>query len=511
MRGAVLEGRYRLVQRLGAGGMGEVWRGVDTRLDREVAVKVIAQGPHEDGQLAARFRKEARSAARLAHSRIVTVHDHGEAEADGHPLLFLVMELVQGRPMSAFSTTGEPAIDAVVEWGIQICEGLAAAHRAGVIHRDIKPANIMVCGEGELDVKICDFGIARLVEESGPGLTGTGATIGTPAYMSPEQARGDRSIDGRSDLYSLGCLLYELLSGAPPFEGAGWSVLAQHINRQPDPVRALRPDVPDDLDRLILHLLEKEPHQRPADAQEVIDRLIGVRYELGRPLPDALELSQAPTADATRAPESAPLRRTAPVTEQDSSRAAAVRTVPMTGRTSAWSGLLAAGCIYAQFSVLTSWSPFWISAVCVLAFVAVGLDAYIWAPPDSGVREGDAEELPIGMAMLCAVLTAGFLLFWPPSPWWTALLALVLVGPLLSLIAAALRRVVESVVRRAPWQSAVGTAAGLLNGVTLAGLLAAGRGATVFVALLAGMVTWLAVAVVVTFSLPSVEGPAAES
>ncbi|MFE9479400.1 protein kinase [Streptomyces spororaveus] len=152
----------------------------------------------------------------------------------------------------------------VIRWSVQICEGLAAAHRAGVVHRDVKPANIMVHGPAEADVTICDFGIARLAEETGTGLTATGAAIGTPTCMSPEQARGDRRIDGRSDLYSLGCMLYELLSGRPPFSGSGLSVLSQHLSREPDPIRDLRPAVPAELERLVLELPAKEPAAAPA-------------------------------------------------------------------------------------------------------------------------------------------------------------------------------------------------------------------------------------------------------
>lgn len=359
MHGEVLESRYRLVEMLGAGGMGQVWRAVDSRLDRDVAVKVITQSPLATSQSAARFRQEARATARLTHPRIVTIHDHGEAAVAGHQVLFLVMELVPGRSMASFTATEQRSVESVVAWGLQICSGLAAAHRAGVVHRDIKPANVMVYGDGEHDLKICDFGIARLVEESGTGLTGTGATIGTPAYMSPEQVRGDRTLDGRSDLYSLGCLLYELLAGRPPFEGAGWSVLAQHLNGTPEPVRSLRPGVPDALDRLVVSLLHKDPDDRPATAEEVAERLRGVLDGPGDEppgiIPGVRELAAAPTVDAPRAPVAGPPRTPEPepepqqaipqpaaVTEPDPAPARAVaQTIPGAGRVSAWSGLLA--------------------------------------------------------------------------------------------------------------------------------------------------------------------------
>ncbi|MET9688243.1 serine/threonine-protein kinase [Streptomyces sp. NPDC006514] len=170
MRGALLEGRYRLERRLGADGMGEVWQARDLRLDREVAVKVISRGVSGDHLLEERFRKEARTAAGLTHPRIVTVHDHGEVEVDGRPVLFLVMELVRGRPLTAVLRDHRSGVDpaAVGRWAVQICEGLAAAHRAGVVHRDIKPANIMVHGSAEADVALMSS--SDVVDEDNHGL-----------------------------------------------------------------------------------------------------------------------------------------------------------------------------------------------------------------------------------------------------------------------------------------------------------------------------------------------------
>ncbi|MFZ3500003.1 serine/threonine-protein kinase [Streptomyces sp. 5.8] len=256
MEGMVLAGRYELAELIGAGGMGEVWRGRDLSLERDVAVKVIAR-PGDD-QLALRLRSEARAAARLSDPHVVAVHDVGEGDVDGRTVVFLVMELVDGLPLDA--ARGPAAVEDVVRWGVQICEGLQAAHTAGIVHRDIKPGNLLLTAKGR--IKICDFGIAR---ESGTrGLTATGAVIGTLAYMAPEQARGEH--DARTDLYALGCVLYELLTGEPPFTGLGWDVLAQHATRTPEPVRTHRPDVTGELDRLVLRLLSKDPADRPRSA-----------------------------------------------------------------------------------------------------------------------------------------------------------------------------------------------------------------------------------------------------
>ncbi|MFE9860305.1 protein kinase [Streptomyces sp. NPDC005780] len=525
MRGEVLEGRYRLVGMLGAGGMGQVWRAVDSRLDRDVAVKVITQSALTTSQSAARFRQEARATARLTHPRIVTIHDHGEATLGGHQVLFLVMELVPGRSMAAFAATERRSVEDVVAWGRQICAGLSAAHRAGVVHRDIKPANVMVYGDRELDLKICDFGIARLIEESGAGLTGTGATIGTPAYMSPEQVRGDRTLDGRSDLYSLGCLLYELLSGSPPFEGAGWSVLAQHLNRPPQPVRSLRPDVPDALDELVLRLLHKDPDRRPATAEEVSESLRDVPDGLGTASPVVRELAGAPTVDAPRAPRVEPPRRAEPLTEPDPTavpltepgvradapaepgvRRPAAQAVPGAGRVSAWNGLLAAGSLWSQFALLTGWSPVWTVALCVAVFLVATAVVYLGAPTVPAEDNHDPDICLIAMALLCTLLGVVFLLFWPPSPWWTALAFSVLGGPVLWLTGVGVSKIVAAVVPRAipraPWQTAAGTAVGLLNGVVLAGLLAAGDVLSVLLAIPAGVAAWVTAAVLIALLTP---------
>jgi serine/threonine protein kinase len=265
--GLKLSRRYALQALLGSGGMGEVWRAVDEQLDRPVAVKVLREDL-VDPELAARFRREARIAARLQHPGITVVHDVGSD--DGH--LFIVMELLHGRDLAAMlaeAPAGLPT-DVAVSLAIQAAEALQAAHAAHIVHRDLKPANLFVLNGGRL--KICDFGIAWAVD-SATHLTATGQAIGTPAYMSPEQCQG-QEVDERSDLYSLGCVLYELLTGQPPFTGGQpLSIMLQHLNAAPAAPRTIRPNIPSELDRLVLELLAKDPVRRPADAGYVIAAL----------------------------------------------------------------------------------------------------------------------------------------------------------------------------------------------------------------------------------------------
>ncbi|WP_328791793.1 serine/threonine-protein kinase [Streptomyces sp. NBC_00273] len=511
MRGALLEGRYRLERRLGAGGMGEVWQARDLRLDREVAVKVISRGVAGDHLLEERFRKEARTAAGLTHPRIVTVHDHGEVEVDGRPVLFLVMELVRGRPLTAVLRDHRSGADpaAVVRWAVQICEGLAAAHRAGVVHRDIKPANIMVHGPAEADVTICDFGIARLAEETGTGLTATGAAIGTPTYMSPEQARGDRRIDGRSDLYSLGCMLYELLAGRPPFTGSGLSVLSQHLTGEPAPIRDLRPAVPEELERLVLELLAKEPAARPADAEQVIDRLrkaaTGARSRSrsrsrsravtgpapGRDTETALGTDPPPPAPAVRAGTGHPIPASS---------------VPGTRPRLLWGSLLAAAGVYTQLVVLGEWGSLTLRALgaallaCLLAFLVSRSSADV----------PDEESRGVAAALTAGVLIGVLLLFWPPAPWWAGVLVLLLSGFVLLFLSHFVRGLVGALARRDPWVAWLGTESGLFNAVVFAGILAA-DGRAVYAAVGWGLAMWPAAALVTAVFVPrlrAVQAPA---
>ncbi|MGW7524406.1 tetratricopeptide repeat protein [Streptomyces sp. NPDC054783] len=273
----LVQGRYRLLDLIGRGGMGEVWRALDESLGRQVAVKCLKPlGPGHDPSLARvlreRFRREARVAAGLSHRGVTVVHDFGES--DGVP--YLVMELLEGRDLSRLlqDNKGHPLpVRDVEDIAAQVAAALAYTHQQGVIHRDLKPANIVRLADGT--VKICDFGIARLGHDIGftARLTGTGVALGTPHYMSPEQIGGE-PVDQRSDLYSLGCVLYEIATGAPPFDlEDAWAILIGHRDTPPRPPSEHRPELPGHLQRVILDLLAKRPEERPYDAGELVRRM----------------------------------------------------------------------------------------------------------------------------------------------------------------------------------------------------------------------------------------------
>ncbi|WP_292679583.1 serine/threonine-protein kinase, partial [Nocardioides sp.] len=257
--------RYRLDSRIATGGMGEVWRGTDTALDRPVAIKLLKHEYADDATFRSRFETEARHAAGLQHPGIAAVFDVGESQASGVadgsgiPRPFLVMELVDGQPLSALLRPGQ-ALDpgAVRDLLAQAGDAIGAAHRGGIVHRDIKPANLMVTPDRT--VKITDFGIARASE--GLGLTGTGQVMGTPQYLSPEQARGEVATS-RSDVYSLGVVAFECLAGRRPFEAE--SPVATALAHIQQPVPDLPASVPADLAAVVQRALAKDPQQRFAD------------------------------------------------------------------------------------------------------------------------------------------------------------------------------------------------------------------------------------------------------
>ncbi|MFG2972017.1 protein kinase [Streptomyces sp. NPDC048331] len=276
MRGELLDGRYRLEERLGGGGMGEVWAAEDLRMRRPVAVKLVRTVPGTAAaEVEQRFTHEVRSAANLPHQHTVTVHDCGEAVLSGGRLLYLVMERLDGRTLaqvfrgagSAASAGGAGGAAAVswydvADWARQIATALGAAHERGIVHRDIKPQNVMLTGTGV--IKVLDFGLAKFLGETLrlADLTATGTAMGTLAYMSPEQCRGDSGIDHRTDLYSLGCLLYEGLTGQPPFTNpAPHALLYQQVYESPPP---LAPGTaPAGITDLVMFLLAKHPAHRP--------------------------------------------------------------------------------------------------------------------------------------------------------------------------------------------------------------------------------------------------------
>ncbi|MGK4581587.1 protein kinase domain-containing protein [Kitasatospora sp. HPMI-4] len=260
MIGRALNGRYVLEEILGVGGMATVWRGHDRVLGRAVAVKVLNGGLADDPRFAERFGREAQHAALLVHPRIVTVFDSGVDQ--GSP--YIVMELVHGQPLSRLiAELGRLPVERSVGIAAAVCEALEVAHAAELVHRDIKPGNIMITQDG--GVKVVDFGIAR-AGSSSSRLTQTASVLGTAAYLSPEQATA-AALDGRSDLYAVGCVLVEMLTGQPPFDADTPVAIAfKHVSEQPAPVASRRPDVPPALDAVVLRLLAKKPADRPADA-----------------------------------------------------------------------------------------------------------------------------------------------------------------------------------------------------------------------------------------------------
>lgn len=268
VRGRTLNGRYRIDEPLGSGGMATVWRGRDLHLERPVAIKLLERAGLGDPTALERFGREARAVARLAHPNVVSVYDFGTDGGDP----YLIIELVEGPTLAAMLAGGPLPVDRAIAIAAQICDGLAATHAAGVVHRDIKPGNLMLTPAGV--VKICDFGIARLHHAAAHAtLTSPAIVMGTSEYMAPEQASND-GVDGRTDLYALGCVLYAMLTGAPPFTGeTPPSVIGQHLHQPPVPVTARRPDAPADLDVLVAQLLAKNPADRPADANQVRARL----------------------------------------------------------------------------------------------------------------------------------------------------------------------------------------------------------------------------------------------
>ncbi len=289
----ILAGRYELDIPLGRGGSGEVWRGKDLATRRSVAVKVVELSQSDDpGMLSetiGRFRREAIIIGSLRHQNIVSSLDAGRVGSQ----LFMVMELAPGISLaSMMDERGERGmglfpIFSVLRIAEETCAGLSAAHEAGVVHRDIKPSNLMVTPQ--LGLKIIDFGIARLLEDNSPRLTLQGHTVGTAAYMSPEQAQGG-DIDGRADLYSLGCVLYHLLSGRLPFRSSmAGALLMMQVMDSPTPLSVFRPDLPAELSGLVSDLMEKDRAARPANAAEVISRLqaIGEALDTEEPAHEA--------------------------------------------------------------------------------------------------------------------------------------------------------------------------------------------------------------------------------
>ncbi|WKX19948.1 Stk1 family PASTA domain-containing Ser/Thr kinase [Streptomyces sp. HUAS CX7] len=263
-----LGGRYELGQVLGRGGMAEVYLAHDTRLGRTVAVKTLRADLARDPSFQARFRREAQSAASLNHPAIVAVYDTGEDYIDNVSIPYIVMEYVDGSTLRELLHSGRKLLpERTLEMTIGILQALEYSHRAGIVHRDIKPANVMLTRNGQ--VKVMDFGIARAMGDSGMTMTQTAAVIGTAQYLSPEQAKGEQ-VDARSDLYSTGCLLYELLTVRPPFVGdSPVAVAYQHVREEPQAPSVFDPEITPEMDAIVLKALVKDPDYRYQSADEM--------------------------------------------------------------------------------------------------------------------------------------------------------------------------------------------------------------------------------------------------
>ncbi|MEV3949490.1 protein kinase [Streptomyces halstedii] len=266
--GVVGDGRYRMSHRLGRGGMAEVFAAEDVRLGRTVAVKLLRSDLAEDPVSKARFTREAQSVAGLNHHAIVAVYDSGEDVVGGATVPYIVMELVEGRTIRDLLISAEappPEQALIIVSGV--LEALAYSHQHGIVHRDIKPANVIITNSGA--VKVMDFGIARALHGAQSTMTQTGMVMGTPQYLSPEQALG-KAVDHRSDLYATGCLLYELLAMRPPFTGeTPLSVVYQHVQDTPVPPSDVYEAVPPELDGMVMRSLAKEPDDRFQSAEEM--------------------------------------------------------------------------------------------------------------------------------------------------------------------------------------------------------------------------------------------------
>jgi serine/threonine-protein kinase len=269
----VLGERYEIGGVLGRGGMAEVHRGRDLRLGREVAVKVLRHDLARDPSFQVRFRREAQASASLNHPAIVAVYDTGEDRTATGATPYIVMEYVEGETLrDVLRREGQLTPERAMALSADICGALDFSHRNGIVHRDVKPGNVMITPQGT--VKVMDFGIARAVSDSAATMTSTAAVIGTAQYLSPEQARGE-GVDARSDVYSMGCVLFELVTGAPPFTGdSPVSVAYQHVREDPRLPSSINPNIPPELDAIVLKAMSKNPANRYQSAAEMRNDLL---------------------------------------------------------------------------------------------------------------------------------------------------------------------------------------------------------------------------------------------
>src|SRR3978361_177836 len=287
---SVLGERYEIGGVLGRGGMAEVHRGRDLRLGREVAVKVLRQDLARDPSSQVRFRREAQASASLNHPAIVAVYDTGEDRTASGATPYIVMEYVEGETLrDVLRRERRPSPERAMSLTADICAALDFSHRNGIVHRDVKPGNVMITPQGT--VKVMDFGIARAVSDSAATMTSTAAVIGTAQYLSPQQARGE-GVDARSDVYSAGCLLYELVTGTPPFTGdSPVAVAYQHVREDPRTPSSINPEIPPELDAILLKAMSKNPanrYQSAADMRaDLLRAVAGQRVEATPVMSDA--------------------------------------------------------------------------------------------------------------------------------------------------------------------------------------------------------------------------------
>jgi serine/threonine protein kinase len=352
-----LSGRYELGEILGLGGMSEVYLARDLRLHRDVAVKVLRADMAADSSLTLRFRREAQNAAGLNHPAIAAVYDTGEVEASDGPLPYIVMEYVEGLSLrDVIRIHGPLEAQRAIEVVADVCQALSFSHRRRIIHRDVKPANIMIDKSGS--VKVVDFGIAKAMLDDEQSVTQSGAVIGTAQYLSPEQARGD-PVDARSDVYSLGCVLYELLTGEPPFTGDSTVEVAyKHMRESPVPPSRRNAAVTADADAVVLKAMAKDPDHRYQSAAEMRTDLL--RLHSGSP-------SYAASAEA----------------DTDAAIAWAPATVPLTRGKSGTVRMPTQGSARGQNREPRGSVGRWLAGVAVLAVAAIVVTIGINAAPDS--------------------------------------------------------------------------------------------------------------------------------
>jgi len=351
-----IAGRYTLERKLGVGGMSTVHLAMDTRLERQVAVKLLAEHLADDPAFVSRFRREALAAARLVHPNVVQVFDFGFDEQSHHH--FIVMELVRGRSCAEIlRDRGRLEVGEVVDIVGQACQGLDYAHHNGVVHRDVKPGNLLVSETGI--VKLADFGIAKATEQS--SITQVGSVLGTAAYLAPEQARGEEA-GPATDLYSLGVVTYQLLSGRLPYEATSLSELAlKQQNETPAPLPAVNPDVPPEIGAAVARALALDPSARPPDASAFARMLRdGARGVAPEPATAATAVAAAtaatsvlPAEDATQATRiAAPREPSPPAPARRRAEPATPRPAPSASTAQASRGRLAARRLIAVFAIV---------------------------------------------------------------------------------------------------------------------------------------------------------------